>query len=428
MNDCGKSMTVEITSGNHLYKVEIPQKAEIEILKPRGMKVLKRFLSELDEAFQCPGGGLGLKMLAQQIAPKRVALVVPDDVLPEYLEIILPVFLDQIVSSSPDLVPARITIVIRKGKRYLAGDEKFKEILRREVVRGFRVISHYPALSRLVDFGMTKRGTPVLINADLAEADLKLIIGQLYPHQLVGFTGAASAIASGCVGADTLAAMNRIMLEDVSKLGLLTHHPLREDLVEIFSMAGIHMALSLLLNAEKQPVRILAGDPGDVLRKGARICTECFGVSVTSRFDIVVAACGDASEANFSHHLRKTLLTVSQVVKEGGKVLIFAGSNQEVGNDIYFNYVCQSMCPETLVNAFRESGRLLATEEPHLLEQVLIDKEMDLAVGFDQEIAKKCQFRAADATAVVGEWVEQFQGTPRIAVIPEGTEMCYFNG
>jgi len=421
-------MTVEITSGNHLYKIEIPQKAEMEILKPREMQPLKDFPWELNEAFQCPMGGLDLEMLFQRIAPKRVALVVPSDVQPEYLEILLPVFLDRIISLGGDLIPANVTVLIRKGNGPLAGDEKFKEVLRREVIRGFRVISHYPALSRVVDCGMTKKGTPVLVNADLAEADLKFIVGQIYPHQLVGFTGAAGAIASGCVGVNTLAAMNRIMLDDDSKLGLLTQHPLREELAETFRLAGIHMALSLILNPEKKVVRVLAGTPGDVLREGARICTECFGVPIASRFDIVVAACADASKTTFSHHLRKTLLTVSQVVKDGGKVLIFAGSNQEVGNDIYFNYMCQSMCPETLVDAFRKSGRLLAPEEGHLLEQELIDKEMDLAVGFDQEIASKCQFRAADATAVLGEWVERFQGTPRVAVIPEGTVMCYFNG
>lgn len=421
-------MNVKITSGDRRYEIEISDKAHIEILKPVGLEVLGDIRSALAKALDNPEGTGCIQALVDGTSPRRVALGVTDDVVPEYLEILLPNILDSVLCACPDLAPSQVTIITRKGDGRLPGAEKFKSILRREAARGFRVISHDPVLSRLADFGSTKRGIPVQINADFAQADLKLLIGQLYPHQLVGFTGGATAAASGCAGTETLEAMNRLMLDESCTLGCLERQPLREELAEAFDLAGIDLVLGLILDPDKQPVRILANAPDKVLRTAAGICSDYFGVAVDSRFDIVLAATGRTSGGDIPHHLRKALLTVSQVVKEGGKVLVLTGCSQGMGDDIYFEYVCQSLCPESLMEAFRKSGLKLCPGDAHLLEQVLIDKEMDLAVGFDLEIAGKCQFRATDPTTLISEWVDGFEGSPRVAVILDGKTMCCFTG
>lgn len=418
-------MYVEITSGNRLYKIRISNNAEIKILKPKGLAAMGDVSSELKNTLLRFANEKGMHVFSRPVAPRRIALVVADDVVPDYLEIILPELLDQLTALWPAIKPSMITIIVRKRNGRIPGTGKFQSVLRTQALRGVHVISHDPVLSRVTDFGATTQGTPVLINSDLADADLKFFIGQLYPHQLIGFTGAANAVASACAGAETLEAMTRLMLQNKSRPGCLTAHPLRMDLAEVFRMAGINPAVSLILNPGKKPVRFLIGDPESVLTEGARICMDHFGICVPSRFDIVVAACGE----KFPHHCRKTLLMTSQVVKEGGKVLILAGKNsRDVGNDIYFNYVCQSMCPEALMDAFRASGIQLDKGEVDLLEQSLINKEIDLTMRFDQEISDKCQFRAADPTAVIEEWIGQFQGRPQIAVIPDEGAMCCFTG
>ena len=54
----------------------------------------------------------------------------------------------------------------------------------------YRVVSHDAgAAENLVDFGQTRLGTPVRVNRLFAQAELRLVVGNLEPHQFMGFSG-----------------------------------------------------------------------------------------------------------------------------------------------------------------------------------------------------------------------------------------------
>jgi nickel-dependent lactate racemase len=59
-------------------------------------------------------------------------------------------------------------------------------------------------LHQLVQLGQTSRGTPVLLNRLLLEADLIVCLGALEPHLLLGFGGGLKMIIPGCAGAETV--------------------------------------------------------------------------------------------------------------------------------------------------------------------------------------------------------------------------------
>ena len=45
------------------------------------------------------------------------------------------------------------------------------------------MVVHDALNSPLIEYGFTSRGTPVAVNAEYARADLKMVIGQVDPHQ-----------------------------------------------------------------------------------------------------------------------------------------------------------------------------------------------------------------------------------------------------
>jgi nickel-dependent lactate racemase len=418
-------MNVDITSGDQDFSIEIPDTAEIEILAPVGHEMIDDLAYAVDAALQQLMPEICRDVQGNAVAPNRITLVIGDNVKPEYLECLLPKLWNRMVDLWSDLQWERVTLMVRSRPRQTPEGLKLQSILRQHVIAGGRVVSHDPVLSRVTDCGITPMGTPVLINSELAEADLKIVVGQISPSQLIGLTGGANSIAAGCAGAETLEAMSHLLLHENTRLGCLESHPLRRDMADLFELAQIQLALSFVLDPEEKPVRFLVGSPGYALKEAARICSENYGVQVSSRFDIVVAACDEKAP----NYCRKTVLMASQVVCEGGRVLILTGQRRrEVGSDIVFNYVCQSMCPEALISAFRASGRSRNNGEVDDLMLALIDKEIDLTVGFDQVVVERCQFRAADPSAIVREWIDDFEGRPRVAVVPDGNAMCCFAG
>ena len=45
------------------------------------------------------------------------------------------------------------------------------------------------------NLGATGRGTPVRINRDYLRADLRIVVGNIEPHQFVGFSGGVKSAA-----------------------------------------------------------------------------------------------------------------------------------------------------------------------------------------------------------------------------------------
>jgi nickel-dependent lactate racemase len=57
----------------------------------------------------------------------------------------------------------------------------------------------------LVDFGVTAtRGTPVLINRLLVDAELRIVTGLVEPHFMAGWSGGRKVVAPGVAGEETI--------------------------------------------------------------------------------------------------------------------------------------------------------------------------------------------------------------------------------
>ena len=54
--------------------------------------------------------------------------------------------------------------------------------------------------------------------------------------------------------------------------------------------------------------------------------------------------------------------------------------------------------------------------------------EFDVAVfsELDPGVLQKCHLRAADPSGVISEWVENFEGKPRIGIIPNANTTYFY--
>jgi nickel-dependent lactate racemase len=276
------------------------------------------------------------------------------------------------------------------------------------------------------DFGATRRGTPVRINAAYAAAELKLVIGQVDPHQFVGFTGGSKGVVIGCAAPETIERNHSLMSEPNAVVGQLTGNPVREDQTEAGEMIGIDLAVNYVLDADKQVVQLAAGRPAAVLEACAATCASVYGVGIGERYDIVVASCGGYPKDICLYQAQKGLNLASQALKPGGQILLLAASPQGVGDDIYFDYVSQFSSPEEVVRDFKASGFRMGAHKAYLFGRTLVSYDVAVCSELDAGILGKCHLRAADPATVLEEWVEEFEGAPRLAIIPNANTTYFY--
>ena len=404
----------------------IPEKVDVSLLRPSSRPPLSSIGDVLETALADPLGCEKFDKLARSIAPKRVSIAVPDETRQMPVRKILGILLKTIYTALPDLNPSALTIVIGAGLHPPSGQEAQERIAPREITTGCRVVQHDAFTAGMVDFGVTKRGTPVRINANFAEADLKIVVGQIDPHQFVGFTGGAKGAVIGCGAVESIEHNHGLMFDEKAKVGCLDGNPVREDINEAGELAGIDLAINVVLDAESKVVRLLAGEPVTVLKEGAKTCAALYGVLLEHKYDIVIASCGGHPKDITLYQAQKGLNLASQALKQGGKILLFAACSQGVGDETYFDYVSRFSTPKDVLEDFEKLGFKMGAHKAFLFARTLTQYDVATVSELDANTMNKCHLRAVDPDVVIRQWVDGFGGRPRVAVVPNANTTYFY--
>lgn len=418
-------MDVELKYGKGMISVHLPESAESRILEPNEMPLLHSIPDALQRAL------FDLAEKDTSILPgahcASVAIAIPDETRPLPISEFVPVLLDWLFAQLPNIDPAQVLIVIGGGLHPPLDGVAAHRLVPPDIARGCRLLSHDANNSPMDDFGHTSWGTPVLANREYSQADYKIVIGQIDPHQFVGFTGGAKGVVIGCGGAATIEHNHGLMFQDDAAVGVLHGNPVREDINEAGEMIGVDLAVNCVMSPSKEVVEVLVGRPLDTLRDGAKTCAGLYGVYVDRNFDILIASCGGYPKDICLYQAQKGLNMASRAVKKGGKILLLAASTKGVGDDVYFDYVSQFTSPEEVLADFKKQGFRMGAHKAYLFGSTLSQYDVAICSEMDPGILQKCHLRAADPSRVIAEWVETFEGSPRIGIIPNANT-TYFYG
>jgi nickel-dependent lactate racemase len=417
---------VELKYGTGNIKVAIPEKAEVFILEPLRAPVIVSLKDALQEALCAPLGCPALETIIEERRPRSIAIAVPDETRPAPLPEVLPALLNRIKTNLPGPLAESVTLFIGGGLHPPADAAVIERILPAGVACGCRIVAHDAYKAAMRDYGVTSRGTPVRINAEFAKADLKMVVGQVDPHQFVGFTGGSKGVVIGCAAPETIEKNHSLMSQPNAQVGQLNGNPVREDLTEAGEMVGIDLAINFVLDADKKIVHLTAGTPSQALESCADVCAKVYGVAIKEKFDIVVASCGGYPKDICLYQAQKGLNLASQALKPGGHILLLAASPQGVGDDIYFDYVSQFTSPEEVIRDFKSSGFRMGAHKAYLFGRTLVNYDVAVFSDLDPGILSKCHLRAAEPTAIIGEWVSAFPGTPLVAIIPNANTTYFY--
>ncbi len=160
-----------------------------------------------------------------------------------------------------------IRFIIAPGTHGTFGRLDFVKKLGEEIVDEYQVYTHNPY--EMLDYlGETSYGTPVYVNSEVMKCDLKIGIGSVLFHGFTGFSGGGKIIGPGVAGIETI----RHNHGDLGGFGLdYTPHPstgflkcdenvMRLDAEETARMAGLDFKVDAVLNLERNPVEVYAGD------------------------------------------------------------------------------------------------------------------------------------------------------------------------
>jgi hypothetical protein len=197
----------------------------------------------------------------------------------------LPLVLDELEEGG---IPASATkIVIAAGGHEPASDDDNIKKLGVETAARVRWELHDPD-GDLVHVGQSPSGIPLHVNRTVMNADLKIGIGSLTPHDGAGFSGGSKILVPGVAGTQTARYLHDF-LKGAKFRGGSIDNDFRRELDIITGELGLNFIVNVILNHRRQVAELFAGDRVLAHREGARRAAELFEVVVPTDADIIVA-------------------------------------------------------------------------------------------------------------------------------------------
>ena len=191
--------------------------------------------------------------------------------------------------------------------------------------KNFRIINH-DCEGKLTNLGITKLGSPILINPLALEADLKIGIGTIEPHYGAGVSGGAKILFPGCSGLEWI--FNNHSLER-GEFGEVDNQ-WRDDVEESAGKVGIDFLINAVLNYKREIIGLHCGDLIKAHREGVSLSLKASVVELPCKADFCIAG-SSPCDLNFLQTL-KSIEAAQKVLKEDGTYIMLTSCRQGLGS------------------------------------------------------------------------------------------------
>ncbi len=350
---------------------------------------------------------------------KTAAIAVNDKTRPVPHRFLLPPLLARLEGLG--LPPDQICLLIATGAHPPMDVGEYSAVLPQDILACHPVYCHdADDASQLKSLGDTSRGTPVWINRRFLDADLRLVVGNIEPHQFQGFSGGVKSASIGLAGRETVNHNHALMTAPGAVLGEYEQNPARQDVEEIGRLVGVHLALNCILNDNQEILQVLAGAPDAVMAAGIPMARALCMAPVELPFDLVVASPGGHPKDINLYQAQKALAHARRVTKTGGTVILAAACPEGAGSRRYEHWVSKLASQEAVLTRFPREGFQVG---PHKAYQIARDA-VQVQVLLVSEMAPTKVRRlllnpAATLQEAVDDVIRSIPASARIGVMPK---------
>lgn len=308
-------------------------------------KVTNRGINPYDSVLEAVRDPIGTKSLFDIAQGKRSAVIISDDkARPTPSHLIIPPLLDELNRAGiPD---RKITVIIGRGLHEPLNEKEMENKLGSGVLERVKALNHDPD-ENLAYLGETSQGVEVFINKNVVDADVKIGVGSVTPHELLGFTGGAGIVVPGVAGRRTINKNHALVKKFKAEFGKIEENLIRKDSEEAARLLGLDMLVNATLDTSEHVVGIFAGDVVKAHQEAVKSAKTIYGVPLDRKADVVIAS-SHPKDATFGKSM-KAIFAASLAVKPNGVIIHVAPCWDGLSHsEIFKEMLLENPGPETL--------------------------------------------------------------------------------
>jgi nickel-dependent lactate racemase len=313
----------------------IPTRNFLGSIEPKEKSGVEDSRAEIERALSQPIGTTRLREIAK--AGDKAVIVVDDATraTPSYL-MILPL-LDEL--NQAGVKDEDVTVIFGCGTHRPVTPEEKEKLIGKEALQRVEAISHDYEAEDLVFLGKTAHGTKVSVNKIFAEADVKILAGDINLHYYAGYGGGRKGVLPAVSSAETIQQNHALMLHAKAATGVLDGNPVHEDMMEAAKLAKVNFILNIVTNSKNELVKAFSGDVEQAFIEGTKLVDEMYKVPIEKRANIVVVSAGGHPHDINLYQASKGIHNALEAVKRRGIIVLVAECAEGHGNAVFSEWM-----------------------------------------------------------------------------------------
>lgn len=376
-------MILEFGYGAGVEKVSLPEKNVMDVLLSNEICHKMRDEAAVEYALSHPIGDVRLRDKVK--AGQKIAIVTSDISRPLPSWRVLPALLQELGEGG--VKDEDITLVFALGSHRKHTEEEMIRLVGEETFRRIRCVDSDP--DDCVHLGVTTAGTPVDITRSVAEADVRICLGNIEFHYFAGYSGGAKAIMPGVSTPMAIQANHSMMVSPDACAGKLYGNPIRADIEEAGAICGIDYIVNAVLDEHKNIVFAVAGDVTLAHRVGCEYLDKMYRKPISQKADIVIVSQGGAPKDANLYQTQKALDNAKHAVKKGGTIILIGACPEGLGSRTFEKWLTEAESPSAMIERVHtkfELGGHKAAAIAMVLENAHIDLVSEMAPDFVRSI------------------------------------------
>jgi lactate racemase len=314
-----------------------------------------------------------------------------------------------------------VTFLVATGTHRASTDEELEKMLG-DLRRKFRVAVHN-CDHDTIEIGKSRRGTPILVNRLVAEADHVVTIGHVGMHYYAGYSGGRKNILPGVAGRATIEANHAQMSHPKSEACVYDGNPISEEMVEAAKLVGVDFLVDVVQNSKGEIAKVVVGEPEAAHAAARRFWDEHCIVPVREKADLVIASAGGHPKDIDLYQAYKAQYTAARAVRDGGIVYLLAACPDGIGHRVFQDWIERSARPADVLCILEREGFKLGGHKAVYHAQDLARIDVYLQSELPAETTCRFFYRAPTTPeAALGEAKQRFGPAYRVLVMPHAGE------
>lgn len=371
VSSSGATQHVRLAYGSTGLTIEVP--ADATVVTPAHRDPVADEVRAVRAALERPVAGQPLRDLLRPGA--RVAISVCDATRAQPRRPMLAAISDALEGV---IRPEDVVVLIATGTHTPSTAEQRREMLGDEILARWRVVDHDARDQASLRKVWSIDGTPVWLNHEWVEADVRITTGFVEPHFFAGFSGGPKMVAPGLAGLETVLELHSParIADPRATFGVVEGNPVHDAVRAIAAATGVSYAVDVLLDDRQ---RITHAFGGSILEEHAAACRTAREVAmqrVEQPFDIVITTNSGYPLDRNLYQAVKGMAAAATVVAEGGTI------------------ICAAECRDGLPDEGPYATILRGAPSIQAAAQAVLDAERHIADGWQVQVQARVQARA----------------------------------